>query len=176
MSTTAQASCSDPPQFDLSGKDVEQLAEELIVYHQHFVGLFFRKEQRGWVLKYLEGLLLPSEGKSIESLALKRADTAVEFPMPASAGRGDVDRKPAVGQRVGIVDLLSAGLVRPGVAGEGRTRAARSSRNLPPPANSLWRATPTGRHQALPSRSRDGHPWLAGGSGSTKRLTGRGGR
>lgn len=87
MSTTAQASCSDPPQFDLSEKDVEQLAEELVAYHQHFAGLFFRKEQRGWALKYLEGLLLPSEGKSIESVALSVEQGKVR-PMQRFVGEG----------------------------------------------------------------------------------------
>jgi SRSO17 transposase len=87
MRTTAQPSCSDPPQFDLSEKDVEELAEELVAYHQHFAGLFFRKEQRHWALKYLEGLLLASEGKGIEKVALSVEDGKVR-PLQRFIGEG----------------------------------------------------------------------------------------
>ena len=58
------------PAFDLSEGDVVQLADELVLYHEQFEGLFFRKEQLHWGLKYLEGLLLPDHGKSIEAVAL----------------------------------------------------------------------------------------------------------
>ena len=58
------------PAFDLSEVDVVQLADELVLYHEQFKDLFFRKEQLHWGLKYLEGLLLPDHGKSIEEVAL----------------------------------------------------------------------------------------------------------
>ena len=62
----------DQPPFDLSAGDVLCLADELAAYHQEFAGLFFRREQRHWALKYLEGLLQPeSENKSTERLALR---------------------------------------------------------------------------------------------------------
>jgi len=70
MSTTTEALTSDPPPFELSEEDVAQLAEELLTYHAQFAGLFFRREQKEWALKYLEGLLLPDHGKSVETLAL----------------------------------------------------------------------------------------------------------
>jgi len=63
---------SDQPPFDLSAEDVLCLAEELVAYHQEFAGLFYRKEQSHWALKYLEGLLQPEgDNKSTERLALR---------------------------------------------------------------------------------------------------------
>jgi SRSO17 transposase len=62
----------EPPPFTLSEEDVLQLAEELQAYHREFAGLFWRREQREWALKYLEGLLRPaSDNKSAERLALR---------------------------------------------------------------------------------------------------------
>jgi SRSO17 transposase len=90
MSTTAQRSCSDPPPFALSEKDVVELAHDLCAYHQHFAGLFFRKEQRHWALKYLEGLLLPSQDKCIERVALSVEDGKVR-PMQRFVGEGAWD-------------------------------------------------------------------------------------
>ncbi|MGB6895270.1 MAG: IS701 family transposase [Dehalococcoidia bacterium] len=87
MSVTMQAMCSGPPPFALSEKDVVELADELVAYQQHFAGLFFRKEQRRWALKYLQGLLLPSEGKCIEKVALSVEDGKVR-PMQRFIGEG----------------------------------------------------------------------------------------
>jgi len=67
MTATAQPQ----PPFALSKRDVVRLADELAHYHSEFAHLFFRKEQRHWALKYLEGLLLPAAGKSVEPLALR---------------------------------------------------------------------------------------------------------
>jgi SRSO17 transposase len=61
----------EPPRFTLSEQDVVCLAEELLTYYQEFAGLFFRREQSEWGLKYLQGLLLPEGGKSVEELALR---------------------------------------------------------------------------------------------------------
>jgi len=63
----------EPPPFSLSAEDVLDLADELQEYHREFAGLFFRREQSHWGLKYLEGLLLPEGGKSTERLALRLA-------------------------------------------------------------------------------------------------------
>jgi len=61
-----------PPVFHLSAEDVLHLAEELQAYHREFAELLFRREQRHWALKYLEGLLLPAgDNKSTERLALR---------------------------------------------------------------------------------------------------------
>jgi SRSO17 transposase len=57
--------------LELSAQDVVHLADELRAYHAEFADLFFRKEQQEWALKYLEGLLQPEGGKSVEPLALR---------------------------------------------------------------------------------------------------------
>ena len=60
---------SSPPQTNLAPRDVEGLISELHDYHALFGPLFQRAEQRRWALKYMEGLLLDIERKSIEPLA-----------------------------------------------------------------------------------------------------------
>jgi SRSO17 transposase len=59
------------PVLDLSSQDVVGLANELVAYHAEFADLFFRREQQQWALKYLEGLVQPGRGKSVEPLALR---------------------------------------------------------------------------------------------------------
>lgn len=61
---------STPPALDLTTEDVVVLADELIAYHSEFAPLFYRKEQAHWSLKYLQGLMLPIERKSIQPMAL----------------------------------------------------------------------------------------------------------
>jgi len=61
------------PPLDMSTEEVCLLAVELCEYHAEFAELFFRPEQRHWASKYLEGLLLPDGGKSVEKLALRVA-------------------------------------------------------------------------------------------------------
>jgi len=65
----AQVAGTDPPVLELSERDVSRLAEALQAYHAEFADRFYRKEQRHWALKYLQGLLLPSRNKSAEKLA-----------------------------------------------------------------------------------------------------------
>ena len=64
----------DAPPWNLSEEQVARLARELVVYHRQFRGLFYRKEQRRWALKYLHGLLLPERNKSVEGIALAVKD------------------------------------------------------------------------------------------------------
>lgn len=48
------------------------LAEELVVYHQHFAPLFYRREQREWAELYLRGLLTADvPRKNVEAIALR---------------------------------------------------------------------------------------------------------
>jgi len=70
MTTVPDVPTSAPP-LELSAQDVVHLADELLAYHAEFADLFFRKEQQEWALKYLEGLLQPEGGKSVEPLALR---------------------------------------------------------------------------------------------------------
>jgi SRSO17 transposase len=59
-----------PPPLDLSPEEIVVLADELVQYHAAFADLYYRKEQAHWGLKYLQGLMLPIERKSIEPMAL----------------------------------------------------------------------------------------------------------
>ena len=70
MKQIAEGAYDTLPPFELSEQEVAQLADELASYHAQFAALFFRKEQRNWALKYLQGLLLVDGRKSIEPLAL----------------------------------------------------------------------------------------------------------
>jgi len=70
MSAVAEPMHDVAPPWDLSEEQVAHLAQELVAYHGQFKGLFYRKEQRRWALKYLQGLLLPNRNKCVERLAL----------------------------------------------------------------------------------------------------------
>lgn len=59
-----------PPPLHLTPQEIEALADELVHYHAAFTELYYRKEQAHWGYKYLQGLLLPIERKSIEPMAL----------------------------------------------------------------------------------------------------------
>lgn len=70
MSTVTESDAE--PLLALSESDVFELADELGAYHGEFSELFFRREQRHWSLKYLEGLLqAEGDNKSTERLALR---------------------------------------------------------------------------------------------------------
>ena len=59
-----------PPPLELSPQEIAALADALVEYHAAFADLYYRKEQAHWGLKYLQGLMLPLERKSIEPMAL----------------------------------------------------------------------------------------------------------
>jgi SRSO17 transposase len=59
-----------PAPLDLTPEEVAALADELVHYQTAFADLYYRKEQAHWGYKYLQGLLLPIERKSIEPMAL----------------------------------------------------------------------------------------------------------
>jgi SRSO17 transposase len=59
-----------PPLLDLIPAEIEALAEALLEYHTAFAPLYYRREQAHWGYKYLQGLMLPLERKSIEPMAL----------------------------------------------------------------------------------------------------------
>lgn len=64
------------PVLDLTPQDIDDLLDELRIYHAIFSPLFKRPEQRIWSQTYLHGLLLELPRKSIEPmmLALRGAD------------------------------------------------------------------------------------------------------
>src|SRR5579863_2986723 len=56
----------------LTAEEVASLAEELVIYHQHFAPLFYRREQREWAEFYLRGLLTADvTRKNVEAMALR---------------------------------------------------------------------------------------------------------
>jgi len=63
MSLVYDVTADQPPPMsslavqELTPEEVASLAEELVVYHQHFAPLFYRREQREWAAVYLRGLL-----------------------------------------------------------------------------------------------------------------------
>jgi SRSO17 transposase len=59
-----------PPPLDLNSEEIAALADELVHYYTAFAELYYRKEQAHWGYKYLQGLMLPIERKSIEPMAL----------------------------------------------------------------------------------------------------------
>jgi SRSO17 transposase len=59
-----------PPPLHLTPQESEALADELVHDHAVFAELYSRKEQAHWGYKYLQGLMLPIERKSIEPMAL----------------------------------------------------------------------------------------------------------
>ena len=95
MSAMKQPLRGDSPPLDLTEQDVERLADDLVAYHAEFAELFFRREQKEWSLKYLEGLMLPDVGKSIEPLALSLPGGKVRS-MQIFVGRGAWDDEPII--------------------------------------------------------------------------------
>jgi SRSO17 transposase len=59
-----------PPPLDLTPREIAALADEVVHDHAAFAELYYRKEQAHWGYKYLQGLMLPIERKSIEPMAL----------------------------------------------------------------------------------------------------------
>ena len=59
-----------PPSLDLTQEEIKALADELVDYHDEFADLYYRTEQAHWGYKYLQGLMLPIERKSIQPMAL----------------------------------------------------------------------------------------------------------
>jgi SRSO17 transposase len=59
-----------PPELELRPNEIEALAQELMDYHQQFADQYYRVEQAHWGYKYLQGLMLPIERKSIQPMAL----------------------------------------------------------------------------------------------------------
>src|SRR5260221_11623866 len=78
MSLMSDVTADQPPPMsplavqELTPEEVASLAEELVVYHQHFAPLFYRREQREWAEVYLRGLLTADvPRKNVEAMALR---------------------------------------------------------------------------------------------------------
>lgn len=61
---------SAPPPMELSAEEISELADELVAYHAQFAEGYYRVEQAHWGQKYLQGLMLPIERKSIQPMAM----------------------------------------------------------------------------------------------------------
>lgn len=70
MARTVRTALSPLPPVNLAPRDVEGLLDELRAYHAYFSPLFARREQRGWGLQYMQGLLTDLPRKSVEPMAL----------------------------------------------------------------------------------------------------------
>jgi len=70
MARTVRTALSPLPPVNLAPRDVEGLLDELRAYHAYFSPLFARREQRGWGLQYMQGLLADLPRKSVEPMAL----------------------------------------------------------------------------------------------------------
>lgn len=65
----AEVETTTPP-LELSAAEIAELSEQLVDYHAEFSELYYRIEQAQWSHKYLQGLMLPIERKSIQPMAL----------------------------------------------------------------------------------------------------------
>jgi SRSO17 transposase len=70
MARTVYTALSPLPPVNLAPRDVGGLLDELRAYHAYFSPLFARREQRGWGLQYVQGLLADLPRKSVEPMAL----------------------------------------------------------------------------------------------------------
>ena len=92
-----------PPPLDLTPQEIEALAAELVQYHAEFADLYYRVEQAHWGCKYLQGLLLPIERKSIEPLALALEGGNVQA-MQQFIGQGQWQDEPLLHKHWQLVD------------------------------------------------------------------------
>lgn len=93
-----------PAGVDLTVEQVEGLTAELERYHSRFGALFVRQEQRGWSLKYLQGLLLPvTPRKAIAPLA-ETVEGGNVRNMQHFIGQGSWDVRPLVWEHQRYVD------------------------------------------------------------------------
>jgi len=70
MARTVRTALTPLPSVNLAPRDVEGLLDELRAYHAYFSPLFARREQRGWGMQYVQGLLSDLPRKSVEPMAL----------------------------------------------------------------------------------------------------------
>lgn len=92
-----------PPPLDLTQQEIAALAVELVDYHAAFAACYYRKEQAHWGYKYLQGLMLPIERKSIEPMALALDGGDVQA-MQQFIGQGQWQDEALLHQHWGLVD------------------------------------------------------------------------
>ena len=94
------------PKIDLKPEEVQNLLEELREYHAIYSPLFYRSEHREWSQKYLQGLMLDIDRKSVEPmvLALQGADQNAVRAMQQFISEGSWDDDPILRQHWKEVD------------------------------------------------------------------------
>ena len=63
------------PPLDLSGEDIDKIADQFEQFHKLFEDAFYRVEQTGLSQCYIQGLMSPLKRKSMEPIALNLMDT-----------------------------------------------------------------------------------------------------
>ena len=103
------------PQGELSPKEVEAVAEELVAYHAQFHDLFGRREQREWSEFYMRGQLSDLERKTIEPMVLhfKGSDWAAVRAVQQFLGEGAWKDDPILERLQGLVAARPRGGVGP---------------------------------------------------------------
>ena len=135
-----------PPPLDLSPEEIAALADELVHYHAAFADLYYRKEQAHWGYKYLQGLMLPIERKSIEPMALALDGGDVQA-MQQFIGQGQWQDEALLQQHWRLVDeTLGRSGWRVHRRWLGRSQARRAFGRGGPPV-----VRPRGQSRQLPS-------------------------
>ena len=93
------------PVMPLAPRDVEAIAEELVIYHEKFHDLFQRREQRQWSAFYLRGQLSDLERKTVEPMVLAThgPDTAAVRAGQQFLGQGAWDDTAILMRHQGLV-------------------------------------------------------------------------
>jgi SRSO17 transposase len=92
-----------PPPLDLTPREIEALADELVDYHAEFAELYYRVEQAQWGYKYLQGLMLPIQRKAIQPMAMALEGGNVQA-MQQFIGQGQWEDKKLLHKHWQLVD------------------------------------------------------------------------
>ncbi|MBA3715853.1 MAG: IS701 family transposase [Pyrinomonadaceae bacterium] len=93
------------PLDNLAPRDIQNLAEELVAYHEEFADLYQRREQRQWAEFYLQGQLSDLERKTVEPmvLAMKGRDANAVRAVQQFLGEGTWDDAAILARREKLV-------------------------------------------------------------------------
>ena len=93
------------PLDNLAPRDIQNLAEELVAYHEEFADLYQRREQRQWAEFYLQGQLSDLERKTVEPmvLAIKGRDANAVRAVQQFLGEGTWDDAAILARREKLV-------------------------------------------------------------------------
>ena len=92
-----------PPSLDLTAEEIYTLTDELVDYHAEFAALYYRTEQAHWGYKYLQGLMLPIEQKTIQPMAMALEGGNIQA-MQQFIGQGRWQDQKLLGKHWRLVD------------------------------------------------------------------------